>query len=77
MTLLDLPHNQDATILAMHVDDQYEERLHAVGICVGSTISKMYDSAQRPTQPICVKTNTRSIFAISRTLAAHITLRIR
>ena len=76
MTLLELPHDQHATITAMSVAHQYKERLNAVGICVGNTIKKIHDSGTRPAQPICVATAERSVFALSRTLAAHIQLRI-
>ena len=76
MNLLDLPHNQQATITAMSVDTEYEERLRAVGIWIGNTISKMHDSRFRLAQPICVTTNEQNVFAISRKLAANIQLRI-
>lgn len=76
MTLLDLPHNQSATIISMSVESPYEERLHALGICVGNTLLKLHDSASGPDQPVCVQAHGRSVFAISRTLAAHIQMRI-
>lgn len=76
MTLLELAPNQDATITDMCVDHVAEERLYALGICIGSTISKVNDSAARPSQPVCVSTHSRSMFAISRILAAQITIRI-
>lgn len=76
MTLLELPHDQDATIVAMAVGKQYKERLNAVGICVGNTIKKVHASDSRPSQPVCVATAARSMFALSRSLAANIQLRI-
>lgn len=76
MTLLELGPNQDATITDMAVDQTSEERLYALGICVGSSIVKVHDSATRPTQPVCVSTHSRSMFAISRILAAQIKIRI-
>ena len=76
MNLLELPHNQQATITEMSVDDCYQERLRAVGIGVGNTVSKLHSSSEQSAQPVCVSTTERSVFAISRKLAANIHLRL-
>lgn len=76
MTLLDLPCDCSATIVAVTASEHEEKRLHAIGVYVGSTITKLQHSPHSPERPICIATDINSTFAISGTLAAtiHISL---
>ncbi len=75
MTLLELPCNQIATVIAVSAPEQEEERLYAIGIYVGSTLTKVQQSPHSEQQPVCIATDILSMFAISRRLAATIKIR--
>ena len=75
MTLLELACDHEATVVAVTAPDQEEQRLHAIGIYVGSTLTKVQHSDLSDQQPVCISIDTRSIFAISRRLAATIKIR--
>jgi Fe2+ transport system protein FeoA len=71
MTLLELPCDWTAIITAVTAPEAEEQRLHAIGIYVGSTITKLQHSYS-PTRPLCVATDRHTTFAISSRLAATI-----
>lgn len=75
MTLLELDCDHAATVIAVTAPSPEEQRLHAIGIYVGCTLTKVQQSELSETQPVCISTDTRSLFAISRRLAASIKIR--
>lgn len=75
MTLLELPCHQTATVVAVHAPTPEDQRLCAIGIYVGSTLTKVQQSTYESAQPVCVTTDIHSMFAISRRLAATIKIR--
>ncbi len=75
MTLLELPCDHAATVVAVHAPNLEEQRLHAIGIYVGSTLTKVQQSTRASEQPVCISTDIHSMFAISRRLAATIKIR--
>jgi len=75
MTLLELPCNHEATVVAVQAPTNEEQRLYAIGIYVGSTVTKIQQSVHASAQPVCIATDIHSLFAISRRLAATIKIR--
>jgi len=72
MNLLNLACQRQARVTAIKTSSPEEQRLHAIGIYIGSVVTKLQDSPIPDGQPVCVATDERSIFAISRKLAAAI-----
>jgi len=75
MTLLELACTHEAEVVAVSTAPAEERRLHAIGVYVGSILSKIDQSPKAPGNAICISTGERSVFAISERLAAAIEIR--
>lgn len=75
MTLIELSSKQEAQVISVTACPEDEERLHAIGVYIGSVLTKLEESSPRKDKPVCIATDARSVFAISRSLAATIKIR--
>lgn len=70
MNLVDLKKNTTARITTIDAETNHTDRLHAMGIFVGSTVQKPYES--RSNGPVFVATQHGCTFAIGYDLASKI-----
>lgn len=70
MNLVDLKKNTSARITIINAETNHTDRLNAMGIFVGSTVKKPYES--RVQGPVFVATQHGCTFAIGYDLASKI-----